>query len=121
MFVDGGEVDKKFFQEGDPGNAAYIIESGSVGIFKSDEGEDVQLATMNIGELFGEMAIIYGSKRMTHAVAMLAKQAPMVKTLIQILAVNLRTVHEVYMKRPCSAHDFFNAITLSYGRAGQKN
>ena len=48
MFVDGGEVDKNFFQEGetvfqegDPGNAAYIVESGSVGIFKSDEGEDV--------------------------------------------------------------------------------
>ena len=48
MFVDGGEVDKKFFQagetvfqEGDPGNAAYILESGSEGIFRSDEGEDV--------------------------------------------------------------------------------
>ena len=116
MFVDGGEVDNKFFQEGetvfqegDPGNAAYIVESGSEGIFRSDEGEDVQLATMNMGELFGEMAIIDGSKRMAHAVAMedsvivclpragfeamLAKQAPMVKTLIQILADNLRTVY----------------------------
>ena len=66
MFVDGGEVDKKFFQKGDPGNAAYIVESGSVGIFKSDKGEDVQLATMNMGELFGERAIIDGSKRMAH-------------------------------------------------------
>ena len=75
MFVAGGEVDKKFFQEGetvfqegDPGNAAYIVESGSEGIFRSDEGEDVQLATMNMGELFGEMAIIDGSKRMARAV-----------------------------------------------------
>ena len=135
MFVDSGEVDKKFFQEGetvfkegDPGDAAYIVESGSVGIFKSVEGEDVQLATMNMGELFGEMAIIDGSKRMAHAVAledsvivslpragleaMLAKQAPMVKTLIQILVDNRRTVHEVYMKRPRSLHDFVNAITF---------
>ena len=135
MFVDGGEIDKKFFQEGktvfqegDPGDAAYIVESGSVGIFKSVEGEDVQLATMNMGELFGEMAIIDGSKRMAHAVAledsvivclpragleaMLAKQAPMVKTLIQILVDNLRSVHEVYMKRPRSLHDFVNAITF---------
>ena len=135
MFVDSGEIDKKFFQEGetvfqegDPGDAAYIVESGSVGIFKSVEGEDVQLATMNMGELFGEMAIIDGSKRMAHAVAledsvivslpragleaMLAKQAPMVKTLIQILVDNLRTVHEVYMKRPRSVGDFVNAITF---------
>ena len=83
---------------------------------------------MNMGELFGEMAIIDGSKRMAHAVAMEesvivylprvgleampAKQASMVKTLIQILADNLRTVYEVYMKRPSSVYDFFNAITF---------
>ena len=143
MFVDGGEVDKKFFledetvfQEGDPGDAAYIVKSGSVGIFKSVEGENVQLATMNMGELFGEMAITDGSKRMAHAVAMedsvivclpradleamLAKQAPMVKTLIQILADNLRTVHEVYMKRPRSVHDFFNATTFHMDGLGKK-
>ena len=142
MFVDSGEIDKKFFKEGeavfregDPGDAAYIVESGSVGIFKSVEGEDVQLATMNMGELFGEMAIIDGSKRMAHAVAledsvivclpragleaMLAKQAPMVKTLIQILVDNLRSVHEVYMKRPRSLHDFVNAITFHMDGLGK--
>lgn len=142
MFVDGGEVDKKFFQEGetvfqegDLGDAAYIVESGLVGIFKSVEGEDVQLATMNMGELFGEMAIIDGSKRMAHAVAledsvlvclpragleaMLAKQAPMVKTLIKILVDNLRSVHEVYMKRPRSLHDFVNAITFHMDGLGK--
>ena len=107
-----------------------------MGIFKSVEGENVQLATMNMGELFGEMAIIDGSKRMAHAVAMedsvivclpragleamLAKQAPMVKTLIQILADNLRTVHEVYMKPPCSVHDFFNAITFHMDGLGKR-
>ena len=80
---------------------------------------------MNMGELFGEMAIIDGSKRMAHAVAMedsvivflpragleamLAKQAPMVKTLIQILADNLRTVH-----------DFFNAITFHMDGLGKR-
>jgi CRP-like cAMP-binding protein len=81
---------------------------------------------MKEGELFGEMAIIDGSDRMAHAVApedsvivtlpragleaMLAKQEPLVKTLIQILVDNLRNVHEVYMKRPRSIHDYFNAI-----------
>ncbi len=142
MFVDGGEVEKKFFQEGgtvfqegDPGDAAYIVESGSVGIFKSVEGEEIQLATMNMGELFGEMGIIDGSARMAHAVAledsvivclpragleaMLAKQAPMVKTLIKILVDNLRTVHEVYMKRPRSLHDYVNAITFHMDGLGK--
>lgn len=133
MYVDGETLNKTFtqkdeviFREGDPGEAAYLVESGLVGIFKTVEGEEIQLATMKEGELFGEMAIIDGSRRMAHAVALedsviiaipraglealLAKQEPMVKTLIQILVDNLRNVHEVYMKRPRSIHDYFNAI-----------
>lgn len=135
MYVDGETLDKKFFtegdeifHEGDPGEAAYLVETGKVGIFKTVEGEEIQLATMTDGELFGEMAIIDGSERMAHAVAMedtviiaipraglealLTKQAPLVKTLIQILVDNLRKVHEVYMKRPRSVIDFFNAISF---------
>ena len=133
MYVDGETLNKTFaekdqviFREGDLGEAVYLVESGSIGIFKTVEGEEIQLATMKEGELFGEMAIIYGSDRMAHAVAledsvivtlpragleaMLAKQEPLVKTLIQILVDNLRNVHEVYMKRPRSIHDYFNAI-----------
>ena len=133
MYVDGETLNKTFvekdqviFREGDPGEAVYLVESGSIGIFKTVEGEEIQLATMKEGELFGEMAIIDGSDRMAHAVAledsvivtlpragleaMLAKQEPLVKTLIQILVVNLRNVHDVYMKRPRSIHDYFNAI-----------
>jgi CRP-like cAMP-binding protein len=138
MYVDGGILDKKFvpkgdavFREGDPGEAAFLVESGVIGIFKTVEGEEIQLATMADGELFGEMAIIDGSPRMAHAVAledsvvisipragietMLAKQAPLVKTLIQILVDNLRNVHEVYLKRPRSVHDYFNAIAFHTG------
>jgi len=135
MYVDGESLNKNFFskgdvifREGDPGEAAYLVETGLIGIFKNVEGEEVQLATMGDGELFGEMAIIDGSQRMAHAVAledsvivsipragleaMLAKQNPMVKTLIQILVDNLRNVHEIYMKRPRSVPDFFNAIAF---------
>ncbi|MBT3305874.1 MAG: cyclic nucleotide-binding domain-containing protein [Alphaproteobacteria bacterium] len=147
MYVDGESLDKQFFkkgdeifQEGDPGDAAFLVETGSVGIFKTVEGEEIQLATMNDGELFGEMAIIDGSARMAHAVALddsvvvaipragleslLAKQSPLVKTLIQILVDNLRNVHEIYMKRPRSVPDFFNAIhfhTQGLGRNLEAN
>jgi len=138
MYVDGESLDKKFFnkgdevfREGDPGDAAYIVETGAVGIFKDVEGEEVHLATMSDGELFGEMAIIDGSPRMAHAVVLedsviiaipraglevtLAKQPALVKTLIQILVDNLRNVHEIYMKRPRSVPDFFNAIAFHTG------
>ncbi|MCH7865981.1 MAG: cyclic nucleotide-binding domain-containing protein [Proteobacteria bacterium] len=142
MFVDGAEVEKNFFREGDlifkegdSGDGAFIVETGLIGIFKTVEGEEVQLATMTTGELFGEMAIVDGSARMAHAVALedsvivslpraglealLAKQAPLVKTLIKILVDNLRTVHEVYMKRPRSLHDYVNAITFHMDGLGK--
>jgi len=45
--------------------------------------------------------------------ALLSKQAPLVKTLIQILVDNLRNVHQIYIKRPRSVIDFFNAIVYS--------
>ncbi len=134
MFVDGADIEKTFiqkgdmiFREGDPGDAAYIVETGMVGIYKTVEGERVELATMKEGELFGEMAILDGSNRMANAVAMeesviislpragleamLAKQKPLVKTLIQILVDNLRSVHEAYMIRPRSVQDYMNAIS----------
>ena len=45
MFVDGAEVEKNFFREGDlvfkegdPGDGAFIVETGSIGIFKTGEG-----------------------------------------------------------------------------------
>ncbi len=136
MYVDGGALKKSFFKEGDivfkegdAGDAAYIVETGAIGIFKTVDGADLQLATIRPGELFGEMAIIDGSKRMAHAVAleesvivnvpsagigaMLAKQPPMVKTLIQILVDSLRNVHDVYIKRPRSLLDSVAAIGAS--------
>ena len=139
MFVDGAEIEKRFiqkgdvlFKEGDAGDAAYIVESGLVGIYKTIEGEKVELAAMKEGELFGEMAIIDGAKRMANAVAledsvvikipcegleaMLAKQGPMVKTLINILVQNLRTVHEIYIKRPRSVQDYMNSVAFHMER-----
>ena len=138
MHVDGEILDKKFipkgdaiFRDGDPGEAAYLIESGTMGIFKTVEGEEIQLATMSDGELLGEMAIIDGFARMAHAIAledsvvvtipragidaMLTKQNPLIKTLIQILVDNLRNVHEIHMKRPRSVHDFLNTIDFHAG------
>ena len=46
MYAEGGGAKKKFlqkgevlFREGDPGDAAFIVNSGLIGIFKVIEGE----------------------------------------------------------------------------------
>ncbi len=133
MFVPGKKLKKKLYQKGDvifhegePGNAAYILESGSIEIVKTVEGSKVRLATLRSGELFGEMAIIDGSPRMAAAEVIedsvvvciprkmlerkLKKYDAFLQAMVKILINNLRNVHRVYMKRPRSVHDFINTI-----------
>jgi CRP/FNR family transcriptional regulator, cyclic AMP receptor protein len=55
------------FRQGEPGNAAFIVNSGPVGIYREVEDKRVPLATLRKGELFGEMAVIDGSPRMATA------------------------------------------------------
>lgn len=45
------------FREEDTPNGAYIIESGSVEILKHAEHGEVQLAVLDAGDVFGEMAL----------------------------------------------------------------
>lgn len=57
--------------EGDNSNNAYIIKSGKVKIFLSDEyGKEIVLAELKTGEYFGEMALIDKDERSASAIAM---------------------------------------------------
>src|SRR3954464_14388338 len=103
---------KVLFKQGDKGDAAYIVQSGAVGIYREADGRKILLATIRKGELFGEMAVIDGSPRMATAFAIsectltvisasniankLKRADPFVRTLIQMLLNNLRSVHNSY-------------------------
>lgn len=58
-------LERRFFpagsliiQEGDPGYAAYLVQSGSVHVFSRDDKTKVSLAWLGPGEIFGEMALL---------------------------------------------------------------
>ena len=120
------EKDAILFREGDAGDAAYIVDVGAIGIFKTIEGGRIHLATLKEGELFGEMAIIDGSARMAEAVAMedsvvvkipgdvleakMSEYDVFMRSLINILVNNLREVHRVYMRRPRSVQDYIAVL-----------
>lgn len=120
---------EKVFAEGDAGDAAFVVEVGSIVIVKNIEGTDMRLATVGPGELFGEMAILDGSPRMARAEALeeslllvvprgvldakFRKSDPFLQTLVRILVSNLRSVHHIYMKRPRSSQDFLNSLSFN--------
>lgn len=60
---------QKIFNEGDMGDKAYLIESGQVAIVKQSPQGPVIVATVGVRAIFGEMALIDGSRRMATVVA----------------------------------------------------
>ena len=58
-FAAGEEI----FRIGDQGRNAYFIEKGKVEITNPRDGEDLVLATLGVGEIFGEMSMIDDAPR----------------------------------------------------------
>jgi len=55
------------FEEGAPGDQAFIIRDGEIEIIKKSRGREVLLATRKSGEVFGEMALFESAPRMASA------------------------------------------------------
>jgi CRP-like cAMP-binding protein len=67
-----GEV---IFHLGDPGDALFVIVEGEVKIsLPSETGDEAILATLRIGDVFGELALLDGAPRSASATAMIATE-----------------------------------------------
>jgi hypothetical protein len=55
------------FREGEQGSSAFVVQSGEVVITKLIDGEENELATIGVGGIFGEMALIDEQPRMATA------------------------------------------------------
>jgi serine/threonine-protein kinase len=56
-------------REGDTGDAAYMITSGECRAFRTVSGQEELLATMGVGDVFGEMALLLYEPRAASVVA----------------------------------------------------
>ncbi|MDR0689774.1 MAG: cyclic nucleotide-binding domain-containing protein [Spirochaetaceae bacterium] len=61
--------DSMIFSEGEPGEELYIIQKGSVKITKIVDNNEVLLAVLKTGDIFGEMALLEAKPRAASAVA----------------------------------------------------
>jgi len=61
--------DQIVFCEGEPGEELFIIQKGSVKIIKITDNNEILLAVLKIGDIFGEMALLESKPRAAGAVA----------------------------------------------------
>jgi len=61
--------DSIIFCEGEPGDELFIIQKGSVKIIKITENNEILLAVLKSGDIFGEMALLESKPRAAGAVA----------------------------------------------------
>jgi CRP/FNR family transcriptional regulator, cyclic AMP receptor protein len=53
------------YHEGDPGDAVFVIQDGSVEVLRDIAGSELRLAILDKGEIFGEMGVINEQPRST--------------------------------------------------------
>ena len=81
------------FAEGDAGDAAYIVESGRVSVFKTVKGRRVTLGEIGPGGIFGEMALIDDQPRMASALVTPAiTKQPIAKAAVSL--EDMRILHQ---------------------------
>ena len=110
------------FKEGQSGNHAYLIRTGSVSIYKTVAGQKHRLTTMFPGQILGEMAIINDELRSASAqakeycqllvmdestlTAALDDTLPIIKALLNQL---IHRIKETDKKHPVGKNDAENA------------
>jgi CRP/FNR family transcriptional regulator len=71
------------FNQGDPGNAMYIIKKGQVRIYQGNSDDidsQVDLATLTDNSFFGEMALISEKPRNANALALIESEIFVLKS-----------------------------------------
>jgi CRP-like cAMP-binding protein len=116
--VSAGQI---IFNQGEEGDAAYLVELGSVLLFQNQGLQRIELGIVKQGEMFGEMAVIDDGRRMATAVAMtdlrltripralfekkLDASDRFVRSLLKLFMGNIRNTQNIFTRRPRSFRD----------------
>ncbi len=127
------------FREGEAGDAAYVIDEGAVEIAALRHGQEVVLAHLTVGELFGEMALLDGQLRSATARALetttlvvihrdqverqLVQADPLLNLFVKVILERLRSTNSLVDRRgrsrqpPAASPDHATGYDLARERA----
>lgn len=103
--VGKGEV---IFNEGDAGTLMCIINSGDVSVLKSDsEGNNIEMAVLRSGRVFGEMAALDGERRSATCIA---------ATNCVLLTLSKDSLDKMLLEAPKTTARLIRAVAVSLSR-----
>ena len=123
------------FAQGDHGDSAFLLEAGRITIRQVIDGRALELDAVEPGEIFGEMAVLDGGRRLATATAAqdsviarlrasgfrhrLEGADRFLRALVMMVIKNIRSSHRVFLRRPRSFRDHvrqMNALSLNVRR-----
>lgn len=126
-FVPAGDT---VIEQGEKGNTAYLIQSGSVRVYREENGKTAELGKLGPGDIVGEMALIVDEPRTATVKALenttfititrpmmierMAKTDPLIKALTPMLIKRLETGNKKALGGNDSFEDLMVAITTIY-------
>jgi CRP-like cAMP-binding protein len=82
---------RELFHEGAPADSAFVVASGTVGLYRDRDGKRVRLETAQEGAMLGEFALIAESRRLTSAMA---------ETDIEVIRINRTLFRRILQEYP---------------------
>lgn len=117
-------------RQGEPGNCAYLIQSGAVSVFAEHEGKTVELAKLELGQIFGEMALIFDDPRTASVKAIedcnlivitrqsfkqkLDRSDPTIKAIVRMLTQRIVSANNAVINKKSDMADLMDTVNVIY-------
>lgn len=117
-------------RQGEPGNSAYLIQSGCVSVYTEHEGKIVELAKLDLGQIFGEMALIFDDPRTASVKALedcnlivitrqsfqqkLNRSDPTIKAIVGMLSQRIVTANNAVVNKQSDMTDMVDTVNVIY-------
>ncbi|MBU0799430.1 MAG: cyclic nucleotide-binding domain-containing protein [Alphaproteobacteria bacterium] len=126
-FVPSGSV---IMKEGERGATAFLIQSGIVRVSIEKDGKAVELARMGVGQIFGEMALVFDEPRTATVEAMedcnliiisrqtlqqkLDKSDPTVRAIVPMLMKRIIVANNAMLNREATVETLVETVNTIY-------
>ncbi|MCB1562096.1 MAG: cyclic nucleotide-binding domain-containing protein [Alphaproteobacteria bacterium] len=117
-------------RQGEDGSSAYLIQSGKVRVYTEHDDKEVELAILDMGQIFGEMALIFDEPRTATVKTIedcnliiitrqtlkqkLGKTDPTVRAIVEMLTRRVITGNNSVMKRQDRVEDLTETANTIY-------